>query len=212
MPRLRHLPSLIALAAAVSFAGAALAQDAAGRWWKDPNSGCEVWNANPQEDDEVRWSGGCSGGRAEGTGLLVWRYRQGETWVSDRYQGEMADGKKNGQGKLETAAGYSYEGSWTDGTLNGQGIAVKPNGERYEGAFENNLPEGRGKLQLLNGALYEGDFKQGLPEGSGKLQLPNGVVYEGGWQAGTKHGKGICRSQNGEDLPCCWERDRAIAC
>lgn len=206
------LPSLLAVLFAAILAGAALAQGAPGRWWQDANSGCEIWNAAPQEDDEVRWSGGCASGRAEGEGLLVWRYRQGEAWVVDRYEGEMADGKKNGQGKLTNASGYSYEGTWKNGALNGQGIAVKPNGERYEGAFKDGLPNGKGKARLANGAVYEGDFKSGLQDGEGRLQLPNGIVYEGGWQAGAKHGRGICRSQNGEDLPCCWEGDRAVEC
>ena len=44
-------------------------------WMEASNlPGCYVWNPNPQADETVTWTGGCSGGVAEGTGSLTWTY------------------------------------------------------------------------------------------------------------------------------------------
>ena len=36
--------------------------------------GCYVWNPNPQPEETVTWTGGCSGGFAEGSGSLAWAF------------------------------------------------------------------------------------------------------------------------------------------
>lgn len=68
----------------------------AGEWISDSSSGCKVWNANPQPNETVTWSGGCnSNQQAQGQGVLTWR--EGST-TSERYEGEMNNGKPHGFG------------------------------------------------------------------------------------------------------------------
>ena len=50
--------------------GAAGAEE--GRWFADPVTGCQVWNARPVPGEVVSWSGRCRDGRADGEGVLAW--------------------------------------------------------------------------------------------------------------------------------------------
>ena len=42
--------------------------------------GCWLWNPNPQPDETVTWSGGCTGGKRSGKGEEVWRFREDGEW------------------------------------------------------------------------------------------------------------------------------------
>ena len=126
-----------ALAATVAFAEH-------GRWQTlENNPSCVVWNANPQSNETVTWTGDCVSGKAQGRGTQVWRYLEDEEWKEHKYTGEMKDGKRHGRGVMVTASGNRYEGDWKEGKQHGRGVYVWANGDRYEGDFKDGKEHGR---------------------------------------------------------------------
>ena len=53
------------------------------------------------------------------------------------YEGEVRDGKRNGQGTFIWANGSHYEGEWRNDRPHGQGILTMGDGRRYEGQWRN---------------------------------------------------------------------------
>ena len=49
----------------------------------------------------------------------VWIYPNGDT-----YEGEFADGKRNGKGVYHYANGEEYNGDWVDDEKNGKGSLI----------------------------------------------------------------------------------------
>jgi hypothetical protein len=72
----------------------------------------------PRPDATANWSGGCTGGRASGTGTLILRSGEKET---QRYVGAMRGDTPNGQGVYTYAEGTRYEGEVRNGDANGRG-------------------------------------------------------------------------------------------
>ena len=82
-------------------------------WITTANQPCKVWNAQPQPDQSVTWSGACVDGFASGKGILRWT----ENGKPDlQYDGEFKEGKRNGPGVI-TVDGFSVEGVWMDDNL-----------------------------------------------------------------------------------------------
>jgi hypothetical protein len=129
-----------------------------------------------------------------------------------KYYGQLADGKLQGQGKMEWAngavyeggfekglfsgkgkyridPGYLYEGEFKDGMRSGQGRAVDPSGSVYAGHFANNEFDGFGKLTAKDGE-YTGQFKHGTYAGKGEIKYTNGRTYKGEFADGQFQGKG----------------------
>jgi hypothetical protein len=76
------------------------------RWQSLENDpGCAVWNGYPQASETARWDGRCAEGKAEGEGVLTWRYREGDGWEEARYAGGMLGGRKHGYGVFTWADG-----------------------------------------------------------------------------------------------------------
>lgn len=73
-------------------------------------------------DNATEYSGGFSAGRYHGTGTLV--------DMRGRYDGEFADGRRDGHGKMNFAMGGRYEGQWRDGRFHGTGTALYPSGRQ----------------------------------------------------------------------------------
>ncbi len=92
--------------ALVAWALTATAAVAEGRWQQLENDpSCSVWNAHPNPSETVTWSGACVNGKAQGRGAQVWRYSEDGEWKTEKYTGEMKDGKKHGRGVLVGANG-----------------------------------------------------------------------------------------------------------
>jgi hypothetical protein len=132
----------------------------AGEWLADAKTGCQVWDPNPQLDETVTWSGGCSGGHADGAGKVQW----------------LKDNKL-----IETD-----EGEWRDGRQFGKGVQDWPIG-RYEGQLADGLPNGVGTLTFQK-FRYEGQFRDGKPNGIGSLIEANKTV-QGTWKDGCLLGQ-----------------------
>jgi hypothetical protein len=132
----------------------------AGEWLADTASGCQVWDPNPQLDESVTWSGGCTNGHADGLGTVKWL-------------------KHN-------AAIETDDGEWRDGRQVGKGVQNWPVG-RYEGELADGLPNGRGVL-TFDKYRYEGEFRDGKPDGIGTLSAGDQSV-QGTWKGGCLQGQ-----------------------
>ncbi len=154
-------------------------QTPTGEWLIDTETGCSFWDCCPDPSEELSYSGECSNGKAEGTGLLI-RTRNGKKIVS--YEGDFDGGKRSGTG---AATFYEdgmkvafYQGTSKDGRAHGQGVrTLYQNGEtteHYNGQFNEGLLHGRGTLiAYKNGTKtlrYEGDFKNGRRDGEGTME------------------------------------------
>jgi hypothetical protein len=131
----------------------------AGEWLAD-KSGCQVWDPNPQLDETVTWSGGCSQGHAEGFGSVEW-FKNNDRIETDK--GVWHDGRQVGKGVQNWPIGR-YEGELADGLPNGQGVLTFEK-FRYEGAFRDGKPNGSGSLiqgsQTVNGTWKDGCLQGG---------------------------------------------------
>jgi len=110
--------SRISAAAAILFVAVpAMAQTdkpATPDWITTTNKPCKVWNPEPQPNESVTWSGPCKDGFASGRGILRWT-ENGKPDVE--FDGEYANGKRNGHGVLITPEGERIEGEWVNDRL-----------------------------------------------------------------------------------------------
>ncbi len=146
------------LTAAVLLAAPAAA--CAGDWIADAKTGCKVWNPNPSSLETVNWTGACSGGLAEGKGVLNW-FRSGKPYERD--EGPWRAGRQTGEGTQTWPAGQ-YRGQLLDSLPHGSGVLIS--GEaRYDGAFLNGRPNGKGILTngsgTFSGTWQDGCFNDG---------------------------------------------------
>jgi hypothetical protein len=108
----------LAVAAVVLlFAFQAMAQtdnNAPPTWITATNQPCKIWNPEPQPDESVTWSGSCTDGFASGKGVLKWT----ENGKPDmEFDGEYANGKRNGMGVIITPDGNRTGGEWINDNL-----------------------------------------------------------------------------------------------
>ena len=148
-----------------------------------------VWEpATGQSPDATIAADGTIGGR----GRLVWRVRGSASYdpatVYSTYEGELRDGRPDGQGRLELRSGEVFQGRWAAGALDGQGLSIDADGNRYEGAFADGVANGKGRLLSRTGEIFEGTFVGGLKNGEGTTRLPGGTVYRSRWAMGREIG------------------------
>ncbi len=115
--------------------------------------------------------------------------------IEPKYEGQLLNGIRHGQGKLTFANGAIYEGEFQNGKRHGQGKVTSPKGLVNEGEFQNGKLHGQGKV-TRQGIVYEGELQNGKPHGQGKISTPDGMFYEGEYQNGKRHGQGKL-TQNG---------------
>ncbi|HJQ56860.1 MAG TPA: hypothetical protein VJ890_08130, partial [Vineibacter sp.] len=130
---------LAMLCGALALASPASAQ--AQGWIADGRTGCRVWNADPQPNETISWSGTCQSGFAQGRGTLQW-FKNDKP--SDRYEGEYRDDNQHGRGVYTWADGDRYDGEWQNGEQHGRGVYASADGDRYDGEWQNGEQHGRG--------------------------------------------------------------------
>lgn len=116
-------PNIVALVAIALISFRATAQtdkSTASNWITATNQPCKIWNPEPQSNESVTWSGSCKDGFASGKGILHWT-EDGNPDVE--FDGEYANGKRNGFGVLITPDGQRFEGEWADD----EPVTVDPN-------------------------------------------------------------------------------------
>ena len=96
----------------VSFEAQAQTQSAAPPGWiTATNKPCKIWNPQPQANESVTWSGLCKNGLASGKGVLRWT-ENGKP--DEEFDGEYANGKRNGFGVMIEPGGRRTAGQWAD--------------------------------------------------------------------------------------------------
>jgi hypothetical protein len=188
-------------------AGTAYAQGAPGSdWIADPRTRCRIWNAEPQPNESITWSGACRDGYAQGAGTLQWLENQRPT---ERFEGDMTRGRPNGRGVYIWPDGSRYEGDFRDGYRTGRGVQTWTDGARYDGEYRNGNMSGRGVYIWRDGARYDGDFRDSRFNGQGVRTWPNGDRYEGAFRDGKENGRGVYTWANGERYEGEWRDGKA---
>ena len=115
------------------------------------------------------------------------------------YEGQLKNGKPEGNGRFFNIMGIFYKGEWNKGKKNGKGFERGMMGEIYEGEFKNDKRNGKGTLKLADGEIYEGDWVDNIKQGKGKIKYPNGDIYEGDFKNDLGNGKGKFKWINGNE-------------
>lgn len=89
--------------------------------------------------------------------------------------------------RMEFANMSVYEGEWANGKREGEGRQVFADGDWYEGKWYGDVPDGKGRLTWKSGELsyFEGMFNQGKPDGRGTLTWTSGKTVSGSWREGA---------------------------
>lgn len=135
----------------------------------------------------------------------VYTYRNGAV-----YDGEWADGRKQGQGKQVQPDGSVYTGQWQDNLQNGQGRMKWANGDVYVGQWSAGHMHGKGVFTSANGDRYQGNFVVDQREGKGVLTHRNGESFDGAWKAGVREGSGTLTKPGVSVIAGHWSADKAV--
>ncbi|CEM15735.1 unnamed protein product [Vitrella brassicaformis CCMP3155] len=154
------------------------------------------------DGDKKRYEGEWKDGKYHGKGIeyasFETRNQQGqlETKMCLVYEGDFADGKREGQKGTEYQAingqmGKVYEGEWRDNKWHGQGREL-PHYDSSSGQRQHILE-------------YTGSWVNGKRHGEGEELTDSKVTYRGGWANGEKKGNGTAggmelRDDNGQHL------------
>ena len=135
------------------------------------------------------YDGNFAEGLRQGTGRLV--YPNG-----DIYKGGFVKGQRHGTGIMLFKDGRFYKGQWANDHMRGKGlykVSAEADSLIIEGNFEDGVCQaGQAKIQYPSGEIYEGRVNgQGQRDGpSGRHFYLNGDVYEGAWADGRRAGRG----------------------
>jgi hypothetical protein len=157
--------------------------------------------------------------------MVVKKYENG-----DRYEGDMEDDERHGEGTLYYKDGGKYTGEWENDKRHGEGVNTWINGNKYEGSWENNKKHGQGTFTFADGGEYVGEWKNDMRNGEGintwpskkryegtwrnnkmagqgKFHYSDGGLYTGEWSGGMRNGQGINKWANGERYEGEWRNN-----
>lgn len=136
---------------------------------------------------DLRWSGACEGGHAQGKGVLKWKDADGKPVTLNA---TLVRGEVSGEAALKTAA-YEYEGTLKHGVPHGEGFFKYADGKgMYEGGIVNGKREGKGIFIGPDRSRYTGEWKNGVRQGWGEETFALGGSYTGRWEDDRFHGQG----------------------
>ena len=148
---------------------------------------CYVWNGSLALDASVTWTGGCSGGRAQGQGTLKWDWEGGKKTLHTT--GILTDGKRHGQWVERYNHGTIAEGPFVDGKEHGQWVIRREaDGGVFEGPYVDGKMHGRWVLRFAKGKVEEGPYVGGKRHGDWVEHDENGTSTKGPYEEGEKHG------------------------
>ena len=102
-------------------------------------------------------------------GIWGW-YEDGDENRFLKYEGEIENGKPNGNGTTSRPDGLIYVGEWLNGKYHGQGTETLPDGWKYVGEWKDGKKHGQGTETLPDGDKYVGENKDG--------DMWNGIKYD----------------------------------
>ena len=168
------------------------------RGWRNAKVGFykEKWEGVESEDNEDfgKYEGEINNGKPNGQGTYT-------SSDGQKYIGEWKEGKWNGQGTETFPDGKKYVGEFKDGSKHGQGTETSPDGRKYEGKWKNGFPNGQGIETSPKGGKYVGEFKYGKYNSQGTYTWSDGKKYVGEYKDGLPNGQGTYTLPNGEKLP-----------
>lgn len=116
---------------------------------------------------------------------------------------------------------FKYNGNMVNGKKEGQGVYILSNGSKYYGEFKNDKMNGNGVMRYPDGATYDGKWKDNTREGYGVYTFPDDYAlndddksffefanYYGEWNNGNIEGHGVMTCTNGEKLDGEWTIDK----
>ena len=103
-------------------------------------SECHLWNPHVVSQNEtVTWSAECSGGLAQGTGTLTWKWSwgrsEGRRSSTHESTGQLLDGKKHGKWIERYPDEVVGEGAYVEGKRQGPWVFRAKDGTVTEGAY-----------------------------------------------------------------------------
>ncbi len=151
--------------------------------------------------DGSKYRGDFKDGLKEGYGVML---RSTQT-----YDGEWANDRPHGQGRVVWSNGATFTGQFRKGTYSGMGVYVWPSGKKFLGRWENGVKHGHGVHTWPSGQVYDGAYSKGAREGYGRMTWPDGAMYCGGFQHNRRCGRGIQTDSDGAVVHCgLWKHDR----
>ena len=129
------------------------------------------------------------------------------------YDGDMRDGKPNGQGTLMTPLGTNQQGEWHDGqAYKVSGTWVMSDGTKEVGNWNYDGSRNGGTIKWPDGRQYKGDWKlvegsPDLPDGLGTMTWPDGRQYVGHFHEGNRDGAGKMTYPGGKTEDGTWKND-----
>ena len=110
---------------------------------------------------------------------------------SDKYNGELVNGKKEGKGIMKYRNGDFYDGYWKNDLREGKGTLIKKKGDKYYGIWKNDKLEENVEIKFSNGDEYYGNLKYEKKFGKGKYIYKDlDIIYIGNWENDKKNGFG----------------------
>ena len=91
------------------------------------------------------------------------------------------DGKRVRGIKKDSTGSIIYDGEYADEKYHGKGKLNLNDGNTYEGDFIAGVREGRGTYTYADGRKYEGEFKSNQFNGHGTMTNPDGTTASGNW-------------------------------
>ncbi len=152
-----------------------------------------AWDPHPELDLDFVWEadgGQTTEGAIAGSGRLLWLAKGAPAYdrqaIFSEYEGEVRDGRPDGEGRLRLKSGRLYEGTWRGGLMVGRGMLRFENGDRYLGEIDKGEPDGFGRYASLGGTVFEGRFRAGQRDGVGTLTMPDTRRFRSVWEGGVE--------------------------
>ncbi len=178
--------------------------------------GCYLWNPGLVLGATATWSSRCSGGFAQGLGVIKWAYDGGEQvsegslvdgkmhgpWVI-RYpdgresRGSYVDGNRHGRWVEQYEGGAVGEGRYVNGEVSGDWVYRYPDGRESRGLIVDGNRHGRWVVQYEDGEVGEGPYVNGQATGDWVYRYPDGRERRGPLVDGNRHGRWIEQYESG---------------
>ncbi len=156
-------------------------------------------------DDGGSYVGQLADGKRQGLGVL-------QSKDGDRRAGDWQADVLNGRGTQRLPDGARYEGEWRDGQSTGLGVMEKPGVEHDEGTFVSGKLEGPGLHRTLAdpAVVQMGDWHNDQLDGPGVETVGDGERYEGQFRAGKRHGYGQVTTADKKVTSGRWEDGKRV--
>ena len=109
---------------------------------------CLVWYPWRLEGEDLTfsWSGECVDGMAHGKGIETLRFRRGGAWITEKWEGTLVNGVREGRWYVQSSDGSDGYGYYKDGKISGMF-------HQTEGAFEGIMTGIQRGIQAVTPAL-----------------------------------------------------------